>query len=360
MVYIVYFFSGYVVEQWVEFVYFVLDLLVVFIVYWIIYFVGQQVNDFLVVFYIFCWRDCLFKLLEFMVGVGEYVVVFVLGGGWQQDIGNFCCFGYEDVLYYYKVQCFDVFVYQVEVGFSLQWIFIYDVVGFDFVSQCFMWYFGDVGVDLVIYQCWVDISGGGEFFLYGGVGDFLIIWEQVWQYVYIVGVLYVVLFVDWFYVDVCLFQVVGEQCQVCQIVYYVYCLVKLGDVYVLYNSGGRGGGEYVYCFLDFLCVDFDNFFYCFWGVIFYCFVVSIQFFGIVFDIGFVVQFFFQQYIVEGIYQCYVVVVVELQMMVGNVCGFNVLWIVDDDFGVVFLGFDYLVGDDWMGVGVVVVKDQQVF
>ncbi len=48
------------------------------------------------------------------------------------------------------------------------------------------------------------------------------------------------------------------------------------------------------------------------------------------------------------------------MTVGNARGFNAPRIADDDFGAVFPGFDHPAGDDWMGVGAVVAKDQQAF
>ena len=46
------------------------------------------------------------------------------------------------------------------------------------------------------------------------------------------------------------------------------------------------------------------------------------------------------------------------MTVGYACGFNASRIADDDLSAVFPGFDHPAGDDGMGVGAVVAKDQQ--
>ena len=109
---------------------------------------------------------------------------------------------------------------------------------------------------------------------------------------------------------------------------------------------------------DFPRADPDNPFHRFRGVILHRLAVSIQPFGIAFDIGFVVQLLLQQHIAEGIYQRHVAAVVELQMTIGNARGFNAPRIADDDFGAVVPGLDYPAGDDGMGVGAVVAKDQQ--
>lgn len=45
------------------------------------------------------------------------------------------------------------------------------------------------------------------------------------------------------------------------------------------------------------------------------------------------------------------------MTIGNARGFNAPRIADDDFGAVVPGLDYPAGDDGMGVGAVVAKDQ---
>ncbi len=48
------------------------------------------------------------------------------------------------------------------------------------------------------------------------------------------------------------------------------------------------------------------------------------------------------------------------MTIGNARGFNAPRIADDDFGAVVPGLDYPAGDDGMGVGAVVAKNQQAF
>ena len=358
MAHIAHFLPGHAVEKRAELAHLVPDLLVVLIVHRIAQFAGQQANDLPVALHISRRRDRLFKPLEPAVGAGEDAAVLAPGGGRQQDIGHFRCFGHEDVLHDHEVQRLDAFAHQAEVGFGLQRIFAHDVIGFDLAGQRFMRHLGDAGADLVVHQRRVDAPGGGEFRPHGGVGDLLIAGEQVRQHAHIAGALYVVLPADRPHADVGPSQVAGEQRQACQAAHHVHRLAKLGDPHAPHNGGGRGGGKHAHRLANCLRADPDNLFHCFRGVILHRLAVGVQPFGVAFDIGFVVQLLLQQDIAEGVHQRHIAAVVELQMTVGYACGFNASRIADDDLSAVFPGFDHPAGDDGMGVGAVVAKDQQ--
>ena len=358
MAHIAHFLPGHAVEKRAELSHLVPDLLVVLIVHRIAHFAGQQTDDLPVALHIPRRRDCLFKSLKPAVGAGEDATVLAPGGGRQQDIGNLRRFGHEDILHHHEVQRLDAFAHQAEVGFGLQRIFAHDVVGFDLAGQRFMRHFGDAGADLVIHLRRVDPPGGGEFGPHGGVGDLLIAGEQVRQHAHIAGALHIVLSTNRAHADVRTPQVAGEQRQACQAAHHVHRLAKLGDPHAPHNGGGRGGGKHAHRLANSLRADPDNLFHCFRGVILHRLAVGVQPFGVAFDIGFVVQLLLQQDIAEGVHQRHIAAVVELQMTVGYACGFNASRIADDDLSAVFPGFDHPAGDDGMGVGAVVAKDQQ--
>ena len=74
----------------------------------------------------------------------------------------------------------------------------------------------------------------------------------------------------------------------------------------------------------------------------------------------VIQIFFQQDVSEGVDQRHVAAVIELQMAIGDAGGFDTTRVADDDFCPVFAGLNHPAGDDWVGVGAVIAKDQQAF
>lgn len=123
---------------------------------------------------------------------------------------------------------------------------------------CVVWQF----VDVIVGMCWqvFYVSGFGEFFVVSWIFYVLVFWICIWQCVYIVGILYVVLIMNW--VNICMWfiEVIGQYCEVGQRMYGFYVLVELGYIYVLQDGGVFCLGIYLCCLMNFIGVDVGDIF----------------------------------------------------------------------------------------------------
>ncbi|CAH0214627.1 hypothetical protein SRABI106_01829 [Rahnella aquatilis] len=74
----------------------------------------------------------------------------------------------------------------------------------------------------------------------------------------------------------------------------------------------------------------------------------------------VIQIFFDQHVGKGIHQRHVAAVFDLQMLIGNTCGFDAAGVADDDLRAFFFRFDHTARDDGMGIRAVIAEHQQTF